>query len=217
MAKGDSSGDDRYWQKEGDRTSRNILLTFVTLTIVMAIVVISLGVYTYVSWQELKKRPNLRAQEARFEFQNATDGEVNITVHLSLQNEGRKKAADPKLEWFIMKRNVSEDDIVFKEGNRSLSSLNSGEERDITFKVVLSKGEYRIAYRTYEDDLFTYEGRQDITVTQEDIERGSTGPTDEEDGAGAGAGVPMISTPVILVILVLCAVLRWWIYDEKDR
>ncbi|GEM_PF-3265754 len=217
MGKGNSSGEDRYWRKKGDKTSRNLLLSFITLIIVFAIVVISLSIYTYVSWQNLKERPELRALEGKFEFQNATEEEVNITVHLTLANEGEKTADDPELEWFIMKREDSKENIVFREGNKSLSSLKSGSSRDITFKISLPVGGYRIAYRTYENGLFTYEGKQDITVTERDIERGSPGPTEEDEGLATEEAVPMVSTPVILLILILCAIFRWWIYDEKDR
>ncbi len=215
MEKEGGNGEKRYWQKEGDKSSRNLFLSFIAVTIVMAIIVVSLGVYTYVSWQSLKERPKLRAEEAQFEFHNATKKGANITVHLTLVNQGEENADSLRLEWLVMKKVNSSENIVFQNGGKQLSGLKSGSSKEVTFKIILPKSEYTIAYRTYEDELFTYEGRQDFFVTAEDAERGSPGAKKESEGAGAGT--PMISTPIFIAILAIYSIYRWWIYDEKDR
>ncbi len=215
MGKEGENEKDPYWRKEEDKKSKNIFLSFVAVTVVILLLVVSLGVYTYISWRDLQERPKLRAQEGKFEFHNATDGKANITVHLTLVNEGEEKADSIDLEWFVMEQENSSDNVIFTEGNRSISSIKSGDSKDITFKLVLPKGAYKIAYRTYEEDLFTYEGRQDFMVKEEDTERGTPGASDEDDGAGVGGdGMPMISTPLILLIIVLYAVFRWRFKDE---
>lgn len=210
---------DRYWQKEGDKKSKSIFLSFIVVTVVVLLLVVSLGVYTYISWRDLKERPDLRAEEGKFFFHdptNATEGKANITVHLTLVNEGEEKAESIELEWFVMEQQNSSDNIIFTEGNRSIPSIKRGSSKEITFKLLLPEGDYKIAYRTYEEDLFTYEGRQDFMVNEDDIKRGTPGASDEDEGAGAedGGAIPMISTPLFLLIIVLYAVFRWRFKDE---
>ncbi len=191
-------------------------MSFVTVSIVMLIVVVSLGVYTYISWQSLKERPELKAEEAQFKFHDATKEGANITVHLTLLNEGDEDAQSLRLEWLIMKREDSSTNIVYEDGNKFISELKSGNSKEVTFKLSLPESNYTVAYRTYEDGLFTYEGRQDFFVREEDTDRGSPGAEDESEGAGAD-GTPMISTPIILIVVVVYSVFRWSIYNEKDR
>ncbi len=163
-----------FWHTRSEKRSNYIFIGFVTVTILMAVVVISTGVYGYYSWQEWRKGPQVRIEEGLFEFrENGTQGEVDITVYITLINHGPKESGELTLEWLIMKSVDSPDNIVLREGSKVLPHISTESTSSETFDISLPEGDYVIAYRVYEDQLFSYEARQNINVGPEDVEHDS--------------------------------------------
>lgn len=202
MVEEESNNDEkRYWRKGNKKSTETLFLSFIVVTIALVIIVSSVGIFSYLKWQDMKEGPKIRAEKALFEFKENDDNQTaNITCHLTLKNKGEKKSEDLNLEWIIMDKNQSSDDIYILKNSKDVDPISKNGEDSTKFDIKLKPGDYTIAYRIYEDELFSYEGRQDITVTKDDVEE-YTDP--EEYREGEGAGTPMISTPLVVVVLLI--------------
>ncbi len=206
--------DKPYWERTGSKSSQRLFLTFIAVVVIMLIIIVSLSIFSYMKWQDLKERPDIKAEEGLFEYVEATgDGKAKVRVHLTLVNQGEEKSEDLQLEWMIMNESEAHDDIFLDKGTTSVSAIPEGESREVTFDITLPRGEYIIAYRTYEDQLFSYEGRQYFRVTQEDTSRDK--PEDEKEGAGADT--PMLPVTIFIAIVILLAIFRKYNRREDRR
>ncbi|MFO7791561.1 MAG: hypothetical protein R6W73_01080 [Candidatus Saliniplasma sp.] len=203
--KGSDDGQ-KYWKSSTNKSSERLFLTFVTVFIIMLIITISLGIYTYMRYQELHERPQIRAEDALFEFKESTSSdEVNITVHLTLVNKGEEKSGDLTLEWIVMEFEREDENIFLIKEEKELEPMGKDEEREVRFDITLQEGSFTIGYRTYDEDIFSYEGRQDIEVTEDDVSEGV--PEDEKEGADEDGATPMLSAPIALIVIVITALL----------
>ncbi len=160
----------RYWQSKGEERSQLIYVSFVIVIVLMLVVVVSMGAYGYYSWQEWKRGPQIRVEEGLFEFRvNEVDEKADITVHLSLINQGERDSGDIKLEWLVMERRDVNNNLLLENGSASIAPITSESTRKEAFDISLSQGDYVIAYRVYDDQLFSYEARQNIFVRQDDV------------------------------------------------
>ncbi len=197
----DNTDEKRYWKKGNKKSTETLFLSFIVVTIALVIIVASVGIFSYLKWQDMKEGPKIRAEKALFEFEENSDNKTaNITCHLTLKNKGKKKSEDLNLEWIIMDRDQSSDDIYIIKDSKSVETISKDGEDRTKFDMKLEPGNYTIAYRVYEDELFSYEGRQDITVTKDDVEE-YTDP--EKYREGEGAGTPMISAPLVIIVLLI--------------
>lgn len=198
-----SEDNQKYWRSSSNKSSERLFLTFVTVFIIMLIITVSLGIYTFIRYQELHERPKIRAENALFGFENTQTEEANITVHLTLVNEGEKKSGDLKLEWIVMEKEREDENTFLTKGEKDIEPIDKDGEQEVTFDLKLQQGDYTIGYRTYDEDIFSYEGRQDIQVTEEDV----TEDIPEDEKEGLDEDTPMISGPIALIVIVLVAVL----------
>ncbi len=210
----DSEEDQKYWKSSTNKSSERLFLTFVTVFIIMLIITVSLGVYTFIRYQELHERPKIRAENALFEFENTTTDEANITVHLTLVNEGEKKSGDLTLEWILMEKEREDENIFLIKGEKDIEPIERDGEQEVTFDLRLKQGDFTIGYRTYDEDIFSYEGRQDIQVTEDDVSEGI--PEDEKEGLDEEA-TPMISGPIALIVIVITALIWSKIRRREDE
>ncbi len=198
------------WQTEGDKRSQYIFIGFVAVTIIMLAVVIITGAYGYYSWQEWKRGPQIGVEEGLFEFHgNGEPGVADITVHVTLVNQGKRDSGTLTLEWLVMEEDASMDNRFITSGSKGLTGIHQEENRRESFDVTLGEGEYIMVYRVYEDDLFSYEGRQRITVGPEDVEH-------EEPDTVTVPEFPHIMIPVIL-ILIIVYILKRSSHDREER
>lgn len=173
--KGDEENDTkdevpRFWHTRTDSRSKHILIAFISVTIFMGIVVASVGAYGYFSWQEWKRGPQIRVEEGLFEFKTSdTPGEADVTVHISLVNQGRKTSDHITLEWLIMPAEKSHENMVIHNGSAELSNIIEGGKSRESFNITLQENDYVLAYRVYEGGLFSHEARQSIKVGPDDV------------------------------------------------
>ncbi len=192
----------RFWQTRSEGRSQFIFIGFVGVTILMAIVVTATGAYGYYSWQEWRKGPQIRIEEGLFEFHEGdTPGEADIRVHITLINQRSKESGDITLEWLIMDSADSRDNIVLREGSKEINPMPAESTGEETFDISLGEGNYVISYRVYDDELFSYEARQNIYVGREDVEH------DVPDTVTIPE-YPFAFIPVILMILLICVFRR---------
>lgn len=188
----------RFWERKSGSESRYILIAFITMIVIMMIVVISMGAYGYYSWQEWKSGPKIRVQEGLFEFDEPTGDEANITVHLTVINNGEKKSGDIELEWLIMELDRADDNILFSRGSVSFEPVGPSQREEVQFNTTLGVGDYMLAYRVYDDGLFSYEARQSLEVTSSDVEQGEA--KTEEVPEFPSLVIPVLSVLVLLII-----------------
>lgn len=208
----DTSDADRYWKRGNKKSSETLFLSFVVVTVALVVIVASVGIFSYIKWQDMKEGPKIRAEEALFEFKENEDNKTaNITCHLTLINKGEKNSENLELEWIIMNKSESSDDVYILKDKKNVEPISKNGEDRTKFDMRLEPGNYTISYRVYEENLFSYEGRQDITVTQDDVEEYSDPKRYKE---GDAEDTPMISSP-ILIIIVLVSVFIYTIIRGK--
>lgn len=198
---------DRYWERTGDDSSHRLMIIFVSVIIAMLVILIVMGGYGYAKLQEWNERPRIQVEEGLFKFhhdQNTSEG-VNITVHLTLMNKGEEDADDLTLEWIIMNSSKQYHNIFMERAERPIDPIPKNTESEVTFNLTLPKGAYTIAYRTYEEGYFSYEGRQSFEVTAEDIPETQEGADDEKSGADEAPG---LSTAVLIILITIYAIYR---------
>lgn len=183
----------RFWMRGSGERSNSIFISFMIVIVIMVLIVVSMGVYGYLSWQEWKRGPQIRVTEGLFESKG-NDGDVkNFTVHLTLINEGQKKSQDINFEWIIMERGDANDNIYVQKDSKTVDVLEEDEEREFTFNISLESGRYTTAYRVYDDQLFSYEARQTLDVTLDDA-------TSNEPETVSVPEFPVVIVPVLAVI-----------------
>ncbi len=193
---GEEGDPKRFWQSKTDERSQFIFISFVLVIIFMLIVVISMGAYGYYSWLGWKEGPQIRVDEGLFEFSmNDTHPEADITIHLTLINQGEKESGSVRLEWLVMESTDAKDNIVFESGSLMFQPITSESTRKETFDVSLPQGDYVIAYRVYDDQLFSYEARQNIFVRSDDV-------SSESPETISVPEFPVLMVPILIILLI---------------
>lgn len=196
-----NNDEDRYWKRGNKKSTETLFLSFVIVTVALVIIVASVGIFSYIKWQEMKEGPKIRAEEALFEFKENDDNKTaNITCHITLINKGEKNSEDLELEWIIMNKSESSDDIYILKDKKSVEAISKNGKDRTKFDMKLEPGNYTISYRIYEENLFSYEGRQDITVKQGDVEEYSD---PEKYKEGDAEDTPMISSPILIIVILV--------------
>ncbi len=202
--KEDEGDSKRFWQNKGDERSQFIFVSFVAVILIMLVVMLSTGAYGYYSWQEWKRGPQIRVDEGLFEFNNNETNEgADITIHLTLINQGERGSGSITLEWLIMERVEANDNIIFDNGNILIPSMNPETSRKETFDVSLPQGEFVLAYRVYDDQLFSYEARQNLIVRADDVSSGSPETVSVPEFS-------MILVPVVAIITMFIILRSWY-------
>ncbi len=204
-----SEGDQqRFWMRGKGSHSSKIFVSFILVILIMVIIVLSVGAYGYMSWQEWKRGPQVTVTQGLFELHEDNETDLaNFTVHITMINEGQEKSDDIEFEWLIMEASDSSDNIYIQKDSMMLGVLEKGEEREFTFEINLEPGLYTLAYRAYDGDIFSYEARQSLDVT-------------EGDATGAPETVtvpefPAVILPVFAVIAIF-VFFRRLLYEEKE-
>ncbi|MGM0510040.1 MAG: hypothetical protein ACQESD_02800 [Thermoplasmatota archaeon] len=204
-----SEGDQqRFWMKGKGSHSSKIFVSFILVIIIMVIIVLSVGAYGYMSWQEWKRGPQIRVTQGLFELREDNDTDLaNFTVHITMINEGQEKSEDIEFEWLIMEKSDSKENIYLQKDSMMLGILEKGEEREFTFDISVEPGLYTLAYRAYDGDIFSYEARQSLDVTEGDA-----------TGAPETTSVPefpSVVIPILAVIVIFIFFRRT--YNEKGK
>jgi len=204
-----SEGDQqRFWMRGKGSHSSKIFISFIFVIIIMVIIVLSVGAYGYMSWQEWKRGPQITVTQGLFELQDDNDTDLaNFTVHITMMNEGQENSDDIRFEWLIMEGSESSDNIYIQKDSMMIGVLEKGEESEFTFDIRVEPGLYTLAYRAYDGDIFSYEARQSLDVT-------------EGDATGAPETVtvpefPSVVIPILAVIVIFIFFRRT--YNEKGK
>ncbi len=176
----------------------------------MLVVVSAVAGYGYLRYRELAERPEIHVERGLFEFHREGEGDtVNITAHVTLVNRGDKDSGRLELEYLVMPANRASENIIISRGRVPVTPIGVDESVGVSFNLTLSVGDYRIAYRSYEDDFFSYEARQSLRVREDDI------PEDDiEDEYRVEEDTPFISAATMIFIIIL-AVLIWRKKNDK--
>ncbi len=198
---------ERFWERKADDKSSTLMIGFIITIIVMLVVVTIMAGYGYARYQDWTRRPHIHVERSLFKFHDEVhDDKVNITVHVFLRNRGEKDTGPLELEWLIMPSDWARDNYFIERGRRPVESMDVDETINVTLEFRLSEGDYRIVYRTYEDGYFSYEGRQSLSVTDEDVEEEAP-PADDAARADAD-DMPSIPFVLVLIILVFVTLIR---------
>ncbi len=194
----------RYWERREGGKSSALMMVFIITIIVMLVVVTVMAGYGYAKYQEWARQPQIHVERSLFEFHDDVyEEQVNITAHVYLRNRGDKDTGPLELEWLIMPADRAADNIYIFKGRKEVESMKVDETMEITFDLRLPTGEYRIAFRTYEEDYFGYEGRQSLTVGEEDVEE-RAGADDEKWTEEA---VPSLSFFFVILITLITTII----------
>ncbi len=147
------------------------MMVFIITIILMLVVVTFMAGYGYAKYSEWTTRPEIHVEKSLFQFHDEVyEDKVNITAHVTLNNRGDKDTGLLELEWMIMPAADASDNVFILRGEKEVDPMDIGETRDIILDFSLPMGDYRIAYRTYEDGYFGYEGRQSLSVGEDDTQ-----------------------------------------------
>ncbi len=205
--------DERFWERRSDKRSSTLMMVFIITIITMLVVVTVMAGYGYAKYRDWTMRPEIEAAGGLFVFQDVYEDKVNITVRVDLRNNGDSETGDLELEWLIMESRGARDNLFKEEGRKSVAPIGVDETLRVEFDLRLSTGTYIIAYRTYEDGYFSYEGRQALSVLDTDVEEPA--PPAEETDRGFADEIPSISFVVVVLILLSVTLLRRRKYEER--
>ncbi len=198
---------ERFWERKADGKSSTLMIGFIISVIVMLVVVIIMAGYGYARYQDWTRRPQIHVERSLFKYhEEVHEGKVNITVHVFLKNHGEKETGPLELEWLVMPYARARDNYYIESGRRPVESMDVDETINVTFDLKLPVGSYFIAYRTYEGGYFSYEGRQSLTVTDEDVEEEA--PVADEADRDAADYAPSIPFIVVLITLLFVTLIR---------
>ncbi|MFO7991258.1 MAG: hypothetical protein R6U61_03060 [Thermoplasmata archaeon] len=162
----------RYWQRGEEGRSSKIFITFLVIFVLLLIVVLSMGVYGYLSWMDYKKGPQVEIKNAYFQFQDSDGTNASFTVDVVVINEGKKSTGEIIVEWMLMESVGAGHNHFLKKGTNSIDGLDVDEEEEVTLDFNVSVGRYILAYRAYQEGLLSYEYRQFLEVSESEVSEG---------------------------------------------
>lgn len=187
------------------------MMTFIITIIIMLIVVTIMAGHGYAKYREWTRRPQIHVERSLFIYHDEIhEGKINITANVYLINQGESDTGTLELEWLIMPLNKARHNSFVERGQTTVDPMSIEERSNVSIEFRLSEGDYRIAYRTYEDGYFSYEGRQTLRVLAEDVEEAPS--AEEEDRADDHT--PATSFAIFGISLILIT-LAWRKRHEK--
>ncbi len=201
----------RYWERSSGSASSKLMMGFILAVIVMLVVVSVVAGYGYIRYRELSRRPEIHVERGLFEFhREGEDDTVNITAHVTMVNRGDKDSGPLELEYMVMPADRASENIFISQDRFPVDSIDVDESIQVSFNLTLSVGNYRIAYRSYEDEFFSYEARQTLRVREDDI------PEDDiEDEYAMDEDMPFVSAGTMILIIIITAIVWRKKYDKR--
>ncbi len=201
----------RYWERSTSKKSSRLMISFIVSLIVMLVVVSVVAGYGYIRYRELSERPEIYVERGLFEFhREGGDDTVNITAYVTMVNSGDKDSGPLELEYMVMPADRASENIFIHQDRFPVDPIAVDESVQVSFNLTLSVGNYRMAYRSYEDDFFSYEARQGLRVKEDDI------PEDDiEDEYAMDEETPFVSAATMILIIIITAVIWGKKYDKR--